>query len=168
MTMQTTLETAKPASRAGRYLAFTLAGEEYGVEILKVREITRLTDVTPVPCTPWFIRGVMNLRGKVIPVADLRLRLGMPETQPTAHTCTIVIQSGAGEMGIVVDGVLEVVGLSAGDIEATPSFGASVDVSFIAGIASAGARTIILLDIDSLFAGDDFVSTLTAQSENPQ
>jgi purine-binding chemotaxis protein CheW len=135
------------AQRAGKYLTFILAEETYGLEILKVREIIGLMDITAVPRTPNFVKGVINLRGKVIPVVDLRLKFGMSEAQRTEETCIIVVDVGTVEMGIMVDKVSEVLNIAAGDIEDTPSFGTNVDTDFILGIGKAAGKVSILLDI---------------------
>ena len=137
---------------AGKYMTFKLAGEEYGLEILKVREIIGLMEITRVPRTREFIRGVINLRGKVIPVVDLRLKFGMEATAPTDQTVIIVVQFASGDremtMGILVDEVLEVLDIAAEDIEPPPDFGAgSIDTEFILGVGKAEKRVIFLLDI---------------------
>src|SRR3954449_6539405 len=114
-------------SRAGKYLTFHLINEEFGVRVLKVREIMGLQEITAVPQTPVHVKGVINLRGKVIPVIDLRLKFGLPNAEYAQRTCIIVAQvqgeTGAILMGVVVDGVSEVLNLTAADIEDTPSFG---------------------------------------------
>lgn len=139
-----------------KYLTFTLGGEEYGIGILKIREIIGMMPVTAVPQTPHYAKGVINLRGKVIPIIDLRLRFGMEETEPTARTCFIIVETGYGagrhvSMGIVVDSVSEVLSIKAEDIEDSPAFGSSaVDTSFILGMAKAQGRVKILLDIDRI------------------
>lgn len=144
---------------AGKYLTFDLAEEEYGLEILRVREIIGMMDITPVPRTPDFVLGVINLRGKVIPVADLRLKFGLPYKEPDERTCVIVVevqnQGATIQMGIVVDRVNEVVDVRADDIEPTPSFGVSLDTSFILGMAKVGDKVKILLDIDRVLTGSE-------------
>jgi len=140
------------AALAGKYMTFQLAAEAYGLEILKVREIIGLMDITRVPRTPEFLRGVINLRGKVIPVVDLRLKFGMPRTEATDQTVIIVVQYGEGEraftMGILVDQVLEVLSIDGSQIEPPPSFGAeALDTDFILGVGKAQDRVIFLLDI---------------------
>jgi len=137
---------------AGKYLTFDLADEEYGLEILRVREIIGMMGITPVPKTPDFVLGVINLRGKVIPVADLRLKFGLPYKEPDERTCVIVVEvQNEGvtvQMGIVVDRVNEVVDVKASEVEPTPSFGVSLDTTFILGMAKVGEKVKILLDID--------------------
>ncbi len=142
------------AAREGKYLTFSLAGEEYGIGILKVREIIGMMTVTPVPQTPEFVKGVINLRGKVIPVIDLRLRFGLEATTYTERTCIIVVEidgdSGSVPMGIVVDAVSEVLNIRGADIENTPTFGVKLNTDFILGMAKTGGGVKILLDIDKV------------------
>ncbi len=142
-------------NRAGKYLTFSLAGEEYGLEILKVREIIGLMCITAVPRTPNFVKGVINLRGKVIPVMDLRLKFGLTEGERTDETCIIVVNVGNVEMGIIVDKVSEVMDIRAEDIEDTPSFGTSVDTDFILGMGKAKGKVTILLDISKVLSGTE-------------
>jgi purine-binding chemotaxis protein CheW len=142
------------AAREGKYLTFSLAGEEYGIGILKVREIIGMMSITPVPQTPEFVKGVINLRGKVIPVIDLRLRFGLDATAYTERTCIIVVEihgeSGSIPMGIVVDAVSEVLNIRSADIENTPSFGVKLNTDFILGMAKTEGGVKILLDIDKV------------------
>ena len=136
----------------GKYLTFALAGEEYGLEILKVREIIGLMDITPVPRAPEHIRGVINLRGKIIPVIDLRKKFGMPSTEDTDETCIIVVdvtsEGHSVDMGILVDSVSEVRDIVDQDIDPPPSFGSEVDTNFILGMAKADGAVKILLAIE--------------------
>ena len=142
------------AAREGKFLTFSLAGEEYGIGILKVREIIGMMTVTPVPQTPEFVKGVINLRGKVIPVIDLRLRFGLEASAYTERTCIIVVEidgdSGSVPMGIVVDAVSEVLNIRGADIEDTPTFGVQLNTDFILGMAKTGGEVKILLDIDKV------------------
>ncbi|MFL5271870.1 MAG: chemotaxis protein CheW [Anaeromyxobacteraceae bacterium] len=145
-------EAAVAQQLAGKYMTFKLADEAYGLEILKVREIIGLMEITRVPRASEYVRGVINLRGKVIPVVDLRTKFGMPPTDPTDQTVIIVVQYAAAgrdlTMGILVDQVLEVLSIDAGQIEPPPSFGAAdMDMSFILGVGKAEERVIFLLDI---------------------
>ena len=154
MTDQATVATADRASaRAGKYLTFGLAEEVYGLEILKVREINGVMDITAVPRTPQFVKGVITLRGKVIPVIDLRLKFDMEEAERTEETCIIVVNVGDVEMGIIVDKVSEVLEIAESDIEDSPAFGASVDTDFILGMGKANEKVTILLDIGKIVAG---------------
>ena len=149
------------AEKAGKYLTFHLAEEGYGVEILKVQEIIGLMTITRVPRAPGYVRGVINLRGKVIPVIDLRLKFDMPSREFTARTCIIVVQvelaSTKTTMGIIVDEVSEVVNVNAEQIETPPSFGIAVDTDFILGMGKIADRVLILLDIDKVLSAQDAV-----------
>jgi purine-binding chemotaxis protein CheW len=140
--------------REGKYLTFTLANEDYGLEILKVREIIGLMDITAIPQTPAYVKGVINLRGKVIPVIDLRLKFGLPPMEYGERTCIIVVEvrtpATSIQMGVVVDTVSEVLNINGADIEAAPSFGTRVDTKYILGIAKARGAIKILLDIDQV------------------
>ncbi len=151
--------------RDGKYLTFALAQEEYGLEILKVREIIGYTDVTAIPQTPHYVKGVINLRGQVIPVVDLRAKFGMETTEVTEQTCIIVAEiaqdSRTFSTGIVVDRVQEVLDIPGTSIEEPPQFGATVDTDFILGMGKIGDSVKILLDIDRVLAGEEF-SSLTA------
>ena len=144
-----------PVQRAGKYLTFVLADEEYGLEILKVREIIGMMDITAVPRTPDFVKGVINLRGKVIPVVDLRLKFGMEPTDTTEQTCIIVVNVGNVEMGIIVDKVSEVLDISEDEIDDTPSFGVNVNTEFILGMGKAEDKVSILLDISKVLSADE-------------
>lgn len=145
--------------KEGKYLTFALANEEYGLEILKVREIIGYMDITAVPQTPHHIKGVINLRGQVIPVVDLRAKFGMETTGVTEQTCIIVVeitQSGRKfNTGIIVDRVQEVLDIAGEAIEEAPQFGSSVDTNFILGMGKIGDKVKILLDIDRVLAGGD-------------
>ena len=151
--------------RAGKYLTFVLAGEEYGLEILRVREIIGLMDITSVPRTPPFVKGVINLRGKVIPVIDLRLKFNLEEGTRTEETCIIVVDVGAVEMGIVVDKVSEVLDIAAEEIEDTPSFGVNVTTDFILGMGKTSDKVTILLDIVKVLGSDaSLIESVTSQA----
>lgn len=140
--------------KEGKYLTFMLAGEEYGIEITKIREIIGMLPITTVPQTPDSIKGVINLRGKVIPVVDLRLKFGMDEVDYTEKTCILVVdlagQAGNILMGVVVDTVSEVLSVKAEDIEDAPAFGTKLDTDYICGMAKIEAGVKILLDIDKV------------------
>jgi purine-binding chemotaxis protein CheW len=143
--------------KEGKYLTFALAQEEYGLEILKVREIIGYVDVTAVPQTPRYVKGVINLRGQVIPVVDLRAKFGMETADVTDETCIIVVEiTQAGRKcntGIVVDRVQEVLDIAGEDIEDAPRFGGSVDIDFILGMGKVNDSVKILLDIDRVLDG---------------
>ena len=149
-------EAAAPTAtrRAGKYLTFVLNQEQYGLDIMKVREILGVLPITPVPQTPHFVKGVINLRGKVIPVLDTRLKFGMEEKDHTNETCIIVVFDAQGTwMGLIVDTVKEVIDIAEEQIEDPPSFGASIDASSIRGLGKIGDQVKILLDIDRVLAG---------------
>ena len=143
----------------GKFLTFSLGEEEYGVGILKVREIIGMMDVTPVPETPDFVKGVINLRGKVIPVVDLRLKFKMEERAYDERTCIIVVeiitQTTPIAMGVVVDSVSEVLPISEDEIEPPPSLGLSLDTSYILGMAKTKDDVKILLDIDRVMTSEE-------------
>jgi len=145
--------------KEGKYLTFTLADEEYGIGILKIKEIIGMMPITLVPQTPVFVKGVINLRGKVIPVIDLRLRFGMETIEYTDRTCIIVVEIG-GEtgnimIGTVVDTVSEVLNIKKQDIEDTPRFGTKLDTTYILGMAKTEGGVKILLDIDRVLRAEE-------------
>jgi purine-binding chemotaxis protein CheW len=147
--------TVAARSLTGKYLTFTLQKESYGIEVLKVREIIRHITITVVPQMPAYIRGVINLRGKIIPVMDLRLRFGFSNVTNTDQTCIVVVQvklpdGKATAMGMVVDGVEEVINFNATDIEQTPDFGGQIAVDYILGMAKVNGVVKVLLDIDQV------------------
>lgn len=144
--------------RGGKYLSFHLAEEEYAIEVLRVREIVKIQHITGVPETPAEVRGVINLRGRVIPVVDLRLKFGLPGKDYGQRTCIIVVEpkaSGRGPIGIIVDEVSEVLTLADGDVQDTPNFGSGVETPFLLGLARVREDVKILLDIDEVLAAAD-------------
>ena len=149
-------------AQAGKYLTFSLDSEEYGIGILKVKEIIGIVPITPVPQTPDFVKGVINLRGKVIPIVDLRLRFGMHSLDYAERTCIIVVEihseSNMVLIGMVVDSVSEVLNVDGGDIEAAPAFGTKTDTGYILGMAKMQGGVKILLDIDRVLSADDLSS----------
>lgn len=152
---ETGVDAAKSAG--GKFLTFFLAGEEYGIEILSVHEIIGMMPITCVPGTPDHICGIINLRGKIIPIVDLRRKFGMESKEQTAETCIIVVHVQGVEVGIVVDRVSEVLSISAGDIEPAPSFGRDVNTDFILGIGKSQSKVKILLNIDRVLSADQIV-----------
>lgn len=150
------------AEKEGKYLTFTLASEEYGISILKIKEIIGMLPVTTVPQTPDFVKGVINLRGKVIPVVDLRLRFGMESVEYTERTCIIVVeiegQAGIILMGIVVDSVSEVLNIKGESIEDTPAFGTDLNTEYILGMAKIEGGVKILLDIDRVLGREEITA----------
>lgn len=146
-------------SRREKYLTFNLAGEQYGLEILKVREIIGLMEITKVPRTPNFVRGVINLRGKVIPIVDLRTKFGIVSIEDTEQTCIIVVdfmeEQSSIQMGIIVDSVSEVLDIDVNDIDNAPRLSASVQTSFIKGLAKTKGGVKILLKIEDVLTTDE-------------
>ncbi|MFW6147864.1 MAG: chemotaxis protein CheW [Thermodesulfobacteriota bacterium] len=144
------------ADKVGKYLTFTLDEEEYGIGILKIKEIIGMMAITTVPQTPEYVKGVINLRGKVIPVVDLRLRFGMETIDYTERTCIIVVETsgqiGTVQIGIVVDSVSEVLNIKAEEIQETPTFGTNLNTDYILGMAKMEGAVKILLDIDKVLS----------------
>ncbi len=142
--------------KTGKYLTFSLKEEEYGIGILKVKEIIGMMPVTSVPRTPDFVKGVINLRGKVIPVVDLRLKFSMESIDYTDRTCIIVVEIDSNAatvlIGIVVDAVSEVLNINETEIEETPQFGTSLNTDYILGMAKMEGGVKILLDIDRVLS----------------
>jgi purine-binding chemotaxis protein CheW len=147
------------ADKEGKYLTFALGEEEYGIGILKIREIIGIMPITSVPRTPEFVKGVINLRGKVIPIIDLRLRFGMESMEYTDRTCIIVVEINAQDstiqIGAIVDTVSEVLNIKGEDIEDTPAFGTSLDIEYILGMAKVSGGVKILLDIDMVLNSEE-------------
>jgi purine-binding chemotaxis protein CheW len=152
-------------AKAGKYLTFKLAVEEYGLEILKVQEIMKMVEVTKIPRTPDYVRGVINLRGKVIPVVDLRLKFGMEAKDTTVKTCVIVVQVKRNDstvtMGIIVDEVSEVLDVTSDQIEPSPEFGTAVRTDFILGIGKVGKKVVMLLDADKVLSSTEVAKVAT-------
>ena len=155
-------------SRAGKYLTFFLASEEYGVEILKVQEIIGRMPITPVPLTSKYILGVINLRGKIHPIMDLKIKFGMDQSEITDETCIIVIKTASLMMGILVDKVSEVMNVASGDIEDTPSFGADVNPEYLLGVGKTGGRVRLLLDIEKVITASDIIHLKKAAETSGQ
>jgi len=147
------------SEKEGKYLTFTLGQEEYGIGILKIKEIIGMMPITRVPHTPEYVKGVINLRGKVIPVVDLRQKFGMTEIDYSERTCIIVVEiegrSGEVMVGLVVDSVSEVLNIRGDEIEETPAFGASEDTDYILGMAKMDGMVKILLDIDQVLRAEE-------------
>lgn len=158
---------------AGKYLTFQLGKESYGIGILKVQEIVGVMPVTRMPRMPRFVRGLVNLRGKVIPVFDLRLKFGFESREDTERTCIIVVrlnfsgnpaEDGAVTLGVIVDEVSEVVDVPESQIEPAPAFGAMVDVSFLLGVGKVGSKVVMLLDADRILPKEE-LETVLVRSE---
>jgi purine-binding chemotaxis protein CheW len=158
--------------KEGKYLTFALGNEEYGLEILKVREIIGYMDITAVPQMPPYIKGVINLRGQVIPVIDLRAKFSMAAAEFTEQTCIIVVEiaqhGGKFNTGIVVDHVSEVLDIAGENIEESPQFGADVKTDFILGMGKVGDKVKILLDIDEVLVAVDIQSLAVAKVNDIQ
>ena len=157
--------------KEGKYLTFALGAEEYGLEILKVREIIGYMDITAVPQTPHYVKGVINLRGQVIPVIDLRAKFGMETAEVTEQTCIIVCEINNGSRrfstGTIVDNVEEVLDIAGKNIEEAPQFGAAVNTDFILGMGKVNNAVKILLDIDKVLAGDN-LAALNGETDNSE
>ena len=151
--------------RAGKYLTFVLSEEEYGLEILKVREIIGIMDLTAVPRMPDYVEGVINLRGKVIPVIDLRLKFGMTRAERTSETCIIVVDVRGSLMGVMVDRVSEVLDIKGGEIEDAPKIGVNVDTTFILGMGKTKGSVKILLDVDEVLSDREYAELESVGSD---
>jgi purine-binding chemotaxis protein CheW len=157
---------------AGKYLTFQLDKEVYGIGILKVQEIVGMMPVARMPRMPAFVRGLVNLRGKVIPVFDLRLKFGLDGRADTERTCIIVVQLSLGQgsgdvtLGVIVDEVAEVVDVSENQIEPAPGFGAVVDVSFLLGVGKIGQKVVMLLDADRILPREDLEAAARREEES--
>jgi purine-binding chemotaxis protein CheW len=157
------------AAKPGKYLVITLGGESYGIPVLSVREIIRLCPITPVANMPPHVRGVINLRGKIIPLVDLRARFHLPAAEEHDRTCIVVAQLGGGAgasrlYAVVVDGVEEVASFTTDDIEPTPDFGGAIDARFITGMAKSGHLVRMLIDLDRIAAADAATSVVARNS----
>jgi purine-binding chemotaxis protein CheW len=156
------LRTALP----GQYLSFLICGDEYGVGVLRVKEILEYESVTRVPRTTTCIRGVMNLRGSVVPVVDLAAKMGLPPSPITNRTCIVVleVQTGGEQLvlGVVADSVSQVVELRAEDLERPPSFGTRLAVEYLTGIGKAGGKFVLLLDVDRVLSPGELLAASAA------
>ena len=151
----------------GKYLTFRLGKVEFGLGILKVREINKIIDITAVPKMPPYMKGVINLRGKVVPVIDLRLKFGLPETPYTDQTCIIIVNVGH-QIGIIVDTVSEVLEIAGEHIDPPPTLSATVDTTFILGMGKVGEAVKILLDVDRILNTDELGDVSAAlEQTNP-
>lgn len=154
-------------AQEGKYLSFVLGTEEYGLEILKVQEINGMMDITRVPRTPHYVRGVINLRGRVIPIISLRDKFRMADVEDTEKTCIIVVQvqyqDDALTMGIIVDEVSEVLSIAAGSIEPAPSFGGGMEeTDYITGMGKLSDKVVILLDIDRVLDAEEMKAIINS------
>ena len=153
--MEAVVEKKERTDLDGKFLTFVLGDEIYGIAILKAREIIGLMDITTVPQTPDYMKGVINLRGKVIPVIDLRKKFSMQEGVHTQETCVIVVEVNGSSIGLIVDSVSEVSDITGEEIENAPSFGQGIDTSFIMGLGKVKNKIIILLDIDAVLSTEE-------------
>lgn len=165
MTIAGAARTSGAAANGGKFLTFMLGREEYGLPVLKVREIIKVMDITHVPQVPDHVLGVINLRGKVIPVIDLRRKFRFAELAHTERTCIIVAEVGLGPatvmMGVVVDAVLEVVNVTPAEIDAAPEFGGQTATDYILGLAKVKGSVKILLDLDRVLGSDGTLAIRT-------
>lgn len=171
--MSTTTINAEEAAKTlsnhknGKYLSFFLGTEEFAIPVSSVREIIGMQEVTHVPQTPVYVRGVLNLRGRVIPVIDMRRKCGLADIEYGPHACIVVVQvevdSGWAPMGVVVDGVSEVVNITSTDVEDMPEFGGGESHAYLLGVAKLKGKVKILLDIDKLLSNREILSLSTAK-----
>ena len=163
-----TLDSKTAAQHAtAKFLTFVLGDESYGIPVLKIREIIRMTDITAVPRMPEYIKGVINLRGKVIPIVDLRMKFGLANVAATERTCIVVVQvtlanGNSPQMGLIVDAVEEVLNINGTDIEETPDFGGKVDTEYMIGMAKVRGAVKTLLDIDKIVSAESLVRVASA------
>jgi purine-binding chemotaxis protein CheW len=163
-------------NKIATYLTFNLMQEVYALDVLKVKEVLEVTKITKVPKTPRFMRGVINLRGSVVPVVDLKYKFGMGDTQETVHTCIIVmeviIDNEIKVIGALADAVKEVINLEPEQIEPSPYLGTKLSIEFIKGVGKIGEEFVIILDIDKIFSEDEFEavssSTVHMEDSNPK
>jgi purine-binding chemotaxis protein CheW len=154
MTEQAVVDSTVGLAQDGdQFLTFTLQGEEYGIEILRVQEIKGLSKIRPIPNAPAHVKGVINLRGAVVPIIDLRCRFGMTETEYNQFTVIIFVSVGAKVVGLVVDAVSDVMSIGNGQVEETPEMGGEIDTSYFCGMGKVGEKLVLLLNIERLLAG---------------
>lgn len=160
---------AAGVAESTQYLTFNLADEVFALDITKVREVLDFTSVTKVPKTPEFMRGVINLRGSVVPVVDLRLKFGMPKTEKTVNTCVIIAEVTVDHettiLGALADSVQEVIDLEPGNVEPAPKIGTRMKTDFIKGMGKHGDNFTILLDLDRVFSSDELIAVQEHQQE---
>jgi len=142
------------AADSDQFLTFTIQDEEYGIEILRVQEIKGFSKIRPIPNAPHYIKGVINLRGTVVPVLDLRARFGMPETEYNQFSVIIVVSVGSKVVGLVVDAVSDVLNITEDQVEETPELAGNIDASFFHGMGKVGDKLVLLLDIYNLISGN--------------
>ncbi len=154
----------------GKHLTFALGNEGYGIPIHQVKEIIGMMEITSIPKTPPFIKGIINLRGKIVPIIDLRVKFGLPEREYTERTCIIVIEinpaSGKRTIGVVVDTVSEVINIQAGDIETDLRNESVIDGKFMTGIAKLKNKVVVLLEVDYLMVPDELTPLQDGEGES--
>ena len=165
MSEQTTV-TPGSAAATHQFLTFALGQEEYGVEILKIQEIKGFSAITPLPNAPAYVKGVLNLRGTIVPIVDLRKKFGMPEEAYTTFTVIVVVRVQGQVMGFIVDAVSDVLTVTGADIQPTPDLQGQVDTSFLTGLAKAGEKLVILLDIDKVLTTAERVAAIQVAAQN--
>jgi purine-binding chemotaxis protein CheW len=153
---------SESATNGSQFLTFNLGEELYGVDILRVQEIKGYTAVTKIPNTPSYIKGVLNLRGTIVPIVELRTKFGMPTIEYTMFTVIVVVVVKDKVMGLVVDAVSDVLDIDKKDVQAPPNFGARINVSFMNGIGKSGDKLVTLLDIDRMLSGEDLQGAAAA------
>lgn len=153
---------SESATNGRQFLTFNLGEELYGVDILRVQEIKGYTAVTKIPNTPSYIKGVLNLRGTIVPIVELRTKFGMPTIEYTMFTVIVVVVVKDKVMGLVVDAVSDVLDIDKKDVQAPPNFGARINVSFMNGIGKSGDKLVTLLDIDRMLSGEDLQGVAAA------
>ena len=149
-----------------QFLTFALGGEEYGVEILKIQEIKGFSAITPLPNAPAYVKGVLNLRGTIVPIVDLRKKFGLPGVEYTKFTVIVVVQVQGQTMGFIVDAVSDVLTVAGTDIQATPDLHGQVDTTSLTGLAKAGEKLVILLDIDKVLNAAETLRSAVAAGRN--
>ncbi len=162
-------EQAGQAAEQSQYLTFFIADEEYAVSIIRVKEIIQYDTLTKVPKTPHWIRGVINLRGGVVPVVDLAVKFGLPETAITSAACIVIteveIEGELSVMGVLADAVSQVIELKPDDIEPTPAFGTRINVDYLVGMGRSGKKFVLMLDIDKVLSAEELLDTAGLSSE---
>ena len=164
-TLNSEINKTQGSAHSGKYLTFQLDNTEFAIEILKVVEILKMMDITSVPMWPSFAKGTINLRGRVIPVIDLRQKFGLSEAEDTERTCTIVVELGGDQVGIQVEEVNEVREISQDNVSPPPSIGGTVNSDFILGMGKANGSTIILLNLEKILIGSDMDLLLGTEME---
>jgi purine-binding chemotaxis protein CheW len=159
-------QTTVQASDMHQFLTFALGQEEYGVEILKIQEIKGYAAITPLPNAPPYVKGVLNLRGTIVPILDLRKKFGLPEVDCTKFTVIVVVQVQGKVLGFVVDAVSDVLTVNAADIQPTPDIAGQFDTACLQGLAQSGEKLVILLDIDRVLTAVEAVQAAEAAEQN--